>query len=56
MRDQRFTPQQRWILGLVAGGSFIAALDGMVVTDSAGRHPPRSVGADRFAALDDDSI
>lgn len=29
---ETFTRQQRWVLGLVAGGSFIAALDGMVVT------------------------
>ena len=32
MGEQRFTAQQRWVLGLTAAASFIAVLDGMVVT------------------------
>ncbi|MES2936379.1 MAG: MFS transporter [Pseudomonadota bacterium] len=32
MSSQGFTTAQRWVLGLAAGSSFIAALDGMVVT------------------------
>ncbi|RXH31539.1 MFS transporter [Bradyrhizobium zhanjiangense] len=32
MRVERFTGQQRWVLGLIAAASFIAVMDGMVVT------------------------
>jgi EmrB/QacA subfamily drug resistance transporter len=32
MGEQRFTAQQRWVLGLTAAASFVAVLDGMVVT------------------------
>ncbi|MBA2676604.1 MFS transporter, partial [Ramlibacter sp.] len=32
MNTHTFTTAQRWVLGLAAGASFIAALDGMVVT------------------------
>src|SRR3954471_1431720 len=32
MNEQRFTAPQRWILGLTATASFIAVMDGMVVT------------------------
>src|SRR5258708_12196689 len=32
MNEQRFTASQRWVLGLTAAASFIAVMDGMVVT------------------------
>lgn len=32
MNEQRFTTPQRWVLGLTAAASFIAVMDGMVVT------------------------
>src|SRR5437762_101335 len=32
MNEQRFTAPQRWVLGLTAAASFIAVMDGMVVT------------------------
>src|SRR5881394_558896 len=32
MNEQRFTARQRWVLGLTAAASFIAVMDGMVVT------------------------
>lgn len=32
MSVERFTGQQRWVLGLIAAASFIAVMDGMVVT------------------------
>jgi hypothetical protein len=36
MGKQRFTAQQRWLIGLTAVASFIAVLDGMVVTTALG--------------------
>ena len=32
MNEQRFAAPQRWVLGLTAAASFIAVMDGMVVT------------------------
>jgi hypothetical protein len=32
MNEQGFTAPQRWVLGLTAAASFIAVMDGMVVT------------------------
>ena len=32
MNEQRFSTPQRWVLGLTAAASFIAVMDGMVVT------------------------
>lgn len=32
MNEQRFTAPQRWVLGLTVAASFIAVMDGMVVT------------------------
>jgi len=32
MNEQRFTAPQRWVLGLTAAATFIAVMDGMVVT------------------------
>lgn len=36
MNDQGFTARQRWVLGLTAAASFIAVMDGMVVTTALG--------------------